>query len=38
MEYEETPALIGGVRVYAHDDVLDASILGRLNNLKESMN
>ena len=37
MEYEDNPALIGGVRAYAHDDVLDASILGRLNNLKESM-
>ena len=35
---KKPPLSSAAVRVYAHDDVLDASILGRLNNLKESMN
>ena len=35
--YEENPALIGGVRVYANDNVLDASIRGRLDKLAETL-
>lgn len=35
--YVENPALIGGARVYARDDVLDASVLGRLKNLASSL-
>ncbi len=35
VEYEENPDLIGGVRVYIRDDVLDASVLGRLNKMKQ---
>ena len=35
--YQENPSLIGGVRVYANDDVLDASIRGRLDRLAEQL-
>lgn len=31
--FEENPELLGGVRAYARDDVLDASIRGRLNQM-----
>ncbi|MGI9337037.1 MAG: ATP synthase F1 subunit delta [Gammaproteobacteria bacterium] len=31
--FEENADLLGGVRAYARDDVLDASIRGRLNNM-----
>lgn len=36
VDYEENPALIGGVRVYVRDNVLDASIRGRLDKLAEN--
>ena len=31
--FEENADLLGGVRAYARDDVLDASIRGRLNTM-----
>lgn len=35
--YEENPALLGGVRVYAKDNVLDASVRGRLDRLSAAL-
>lgn len=35
--YEENSALIGGVRVYVNDDVIDASIRGRLDRMAETL-
>lgn len=35
--YEENTALIGGVRVYVRDDVLDASVLGRLQQMASAL-
>lgn len=35
--FEDNPALLGGVRAYARDDVLDASIRGRINNMASSL-
>ena len=35
--YEENPDLIGGVRVYVRDNVLDASIYGRLQKLSAAL-
>lgn len=36
--YRVNPALLGGVRVYSADNVLDASILGRLDRLTAALN
>lgn len=35
--YEVVPELLGGVRVYMRDDVLDASLLGRKDKLKAAL-
>lgn len=35
--YAENPELLGGVRVYVADDVIDASIRGRLERLAETL-
>ncbi len=36
--YEENPDLLGGVRVYWRDNVLDASVRGRLERLAAALN
>lgn len=36
-EYSENPGLLGGVRVYHKNDVLDASIRGRLDRLASAL-
>lgn len=36
--YEEKAALLGGVRVYVKDDVLDASVRGRIDRLSAAIN
>ncbi len=36
--YSENPALLGGVRVYLQDNVMDASIRGRIDRLAAAIN